>query len=81
MFLADIGVYFPDETQDMVMRARKAHCLFHGLVRWWRRAMSDPSRGAHLAFDSLADRQVGAAATHPALPAPFRGHLQDCSCS
>ena len=33
-------------------QARKAYCTFHGLLRWCRRAVSDPSKGAHLAFDS-----------------------------
>ena len=54
MFLADIGVQLPVEMRRKVMQARRAHCTFHGLIRWCRRAVSDPSRGAHRAFDSLA---------------------------
>ena len=59
MFLADIGVQLSKPTETAVTRARRAHCAFHGLVRWWRRALSDPSREAHLAFDSLAEDRSG----------------------
>ncbi len=57
MFLADIGMELFSE--DEVTQGRKAHCTFHGLVRWCRRAVSDPSRGALRAFDSLAEDMSG----------------------
>ena len=59
MFLADIGVRLSRKTSKEVTRARRAHCAFHGLVRWCRHALSDPSREAHLAFDSLAEDRSG----------------------
>ena len=59
MFLADIGAQLPEVTKQAVTRARRAHCAFHGLVRWWKQALTDPSRDAHLAFDSLADDRSG----------------------
>ncbi len=59
MFLADIGAELPERDMNMVASARKAHCTFHGLVRWCRRAVSDPSRGAHRAFDSMASKTSG----------------------
>ena len=40
MFLADIGTLLPEVTQNRVTQARKAHCAFHGLVRWWRKDLS-----------------------------------------
>ncbi len=59
MFLADIGMALPAMEKKLVASARKAHCTFHGLVRWCRRAVSDPSRGAHRAFDSMAPNTSG----------------------
>ncbi len=59
MFLTDIGIDLPQRQMNMVTSARKAHCTFHGLVRWCRRAVSDPSRGAHQAFDSIATNTSG----------------------
>ena len=58
MFLADIGVQL-EVTSKEVMHVRRAHCAFHGLVRWCRRDLSDPSREAPLAFDSLAEDRAG----------------------
>ena len=54
MFCSDLGIQLPAGLQRKVDRARNAHCTFHGLVRWCRRAISDPSQGAHRAFDYLA---------------------------
>ena len=61
IFLADIGYPLPEMTKREVTQARRAHCAFFGLVRWWGRvrALSDPSRDAHLAFDSLAKDRSG----------------------
>ncbi len=59
MFLADIGMQLPPETWQRVTDARRAHCTFHGLVRWCRRAISDPSRGSHRAFDFMAADGTG----------------------
>ncbi len=59
MFLCDIGAHLSDAKRQHVLQTRRACCLFLGLVRWCRRAVSDPSRRAHLAFDSLAKDRSG----------------------
>ncbi len=59
MFLSDIGVRLHKMDRHRVRQARTAWCLFHALVRWCRRAVSEPSRKAHLAFDSLAEDRSG----------------------
>ena len=59
MSLADIGVQLPPKHRQRVDQARRSHCTFYGLVRWYRRAISDASRGAHQAFDSLAADRSG----------------------
>ena len=59
MLLADIGMALSEVNLEKATRARRAHCTFHGLLRWFKRAVSDPSRGAHLAFDSLAEDRSG----------------------
>ncbi len=59
MFLADIGMQIPPETRQQVTDARRAHCTFHGLLRWCQRAISDPSRGCHRAFDYMAADGTG----------------------
>ncbi len=58
MFLSDIGILH-ESNMRKVRQARRACCMFHGLVRWCRRAVSDPSRKAHLAFDSLVKDRSG----------------------
>ncbi len=59
MFLMDIGMPLNEEQRQHVNQARRACCLFHGVIRWFRRALSDPSRKAHLAFDSMAKDRSG----------------------
>ncbi len=59
MFLLDIGMPLNEVLRQRVNQARRACCLFHGLIRWFRRAVSDPSRKAHLAFDSMAKDRSG----------------------
>ena len=59
MFLADIGMQLPPSGQDPVKQARKACCTFQGLIRWCRRAISDPSKGGHRAFDCRAEDSSG----------------------
>ncbi len=59
MFLADIGTELPEREKELVVQARKASCTFHGLVQWCRQAVSDPSRGAHRGFDSMAENTSG----------------------
>ena len=39
--------------------ARRTLCTFQGLLRWCRRAVSDPSKGIHRAFDSLSANASG----------------------
>ena len=46
MFLLNIGVQIPEEMKQEVVQAMRAHCTFHGLIRWCRKAVSDPSRAA-----------------------------------
>ncbi len=59
MFLADIGMKLPADRMQHVEEARRAHCTFYGLIRWCRKAISDPSRGSHRAFDSMAEDRTG----------------------
>ena len=59
MSLADIGVPLADRQMRQVRAARRAGCTLHGLVRWYRRKIFNPSRGAHQAFDSLAEDRSG----------------------
>ncbi|KAK9840305.1 hypothetical protein WJX74_007243 [Apatococcus lobatus] len=57
--LGDIKAPLPRNQQAELMALRKAHCTFHGLVRWCRAAVSDPSKGMHRAFDGLAANASG----------------------
>ena len=57
MFLGDKRCPLAPELQDRLIVARRAFCTFHGLLRWSRRAVWDPSRRAHRAFDPLASGQ------------------------
>ncbi len=59
MFLSDIKMPLHDRHRQHVNQARRACCMFHALIRWFRRAVSDPSRRAHLAFDSSAKDRSG----------------------
>ncbi len=59
MFLVDIGMHLPVEKLQLVEEARRAHCTFHGLIRWCRQAISDPSKGSHHAFDAMAEDGSG----------------------
>lgn len=59
MLVADIG--WPLRGQDLVRlrMARNSFCTFHGLLRWCKHAVSDPSRGACAAFDYLGANPSG----------------------
>ncbi len=59
MFLGDIGALLPNGLRARLQAARQTFCAFHGLLRWCRSAVSDPSRGAHRAFDYLSDDSSG----------------------
>ncbi|KAK9866851.1 hypothetical protein WJX84_008724 [Apatococcus fuscideae] len=59
MFLGDIGVQLPDWHREKLQTARRSFCAFLGLLRWCRSAVSDPSRGAHRAFDYLCQESSG----------------------
>ncbi len=59
MFCLDIGLPLHPLDRRRAQQARMACCLFHGLVRWCRQALSDPSRKAHLAFDGMANDRSG----------------------
>lgn len=54
MFLADIGFPLPAPLTRQLARTRKAFCTFHGLVRWTRAAVADPSKGIHRAFTRVS---------------------------
>ena len=59
LFLGDISAPLPADRHAELQKARRAFCTFHGLLRWCRSAMSDPSRGAHHAFDYLCNESAG----------------------
>ena len=54
MLLGELGAALPVRAEQLLIKARKRSCTFHGLLRWIRRAVSDLSRGAQSAFDHLA---------------------------
>ncbi|KAK9830769.1 hypothetical protein WJX74_006321 [Apatococcus lobatus] len=59
MLVGDMGSPLDERDQDRLALARRTFCLFHGLLRWCRKAVSDPSRGAQLAFDYLGSNTSG----------------------
>ena len=59
LFLGDIGAPIPEQQLTTLTQARKVFCTFHGLLRWFRRAVSEPIRGMDQAFDDLADDRAG----------------------
>ena len=59
LFLGDIHAPLPPPEQSQLMLARKTFCTFHGLLRWCRHAVSDPSRGMDRAFDALSTDTSG----------------------
>ena len=59
MFLGDIGAPLLRSEMSRLLVARKTFCMFHGLLRWCRRAVSDPSRGIHWAFDEQLPSVTG----------------------
>ncbi|KAK9830714.1 hypothetical protein WJX74_003977 [Apatococcus lobatus] len=59
LWWADNGFLLLPEHHKIVNRARRRYCTFHGLLRWFRRAVSNPTCGAHLAFDSFAPSNAG----------------------
>ena len=54
MYLADVGVPLKKKQMQQVKKARRAYCTIHGLVRWCRRAICQPSRGSWQGFDRMA---------------------------
>lgn len=54
MLLVELGAGLPKAAQAHVMLARQSFCTFHGLLRWIRCAVSDPSKNIHLAFNYLS---------------------------
>ena len=59
LFLGDIGAHLEDHERARLLSIRRSSCTFHGLLRWCCRAVSDPSRGAHRAFDYLSSDGSG----------------------
>ena len=45
--LGNKGAPLPAVQHHLLMQARRTFCTFHGLLRWCRRAVSDPSLGIH----------------------------------
>ena len=64
IFFSEIGMQLPENKFQQVKEARRSYCTFQGLVRWFRRSVSDFSQGAHMAFDSLAEDRSGQMLLH-----------------
>ena len=59
LFLGDIGADLPVTDCKRLTNARRTLRTFQGLLRWCRRAVSDPSKGMHRASDSLSANASG----------------------
>lgn len=59
MLVADMGWPLRGSGWEKLRMARKTFCTFHGLLRWCRRAVSDPSRGVSVAFNYLGPNASG----------------------
>lgn len=59
LFLGDIGVVLPAKEKARLTMIRRTSCTLHGLLRWCSRAVSDPSKNMHRAFDSLSTNASG----------------------
>ncbi|KAK9840324.1 hypothetical protein WJX74_007627 [Apatococcus lobatus] len=59
LLLGDIGAALTPEQQVQLLSARRTFCTFHGLLRWCRHAVWDPSKGMHRAFDILSTNASG----------------------
>ena len=53
MFLGDIGAPLTQKASQDLQQARRTLATFYGLLRWCRRAVSNPAKGIHRAFDPL----------------------------
>lgn len=59
MFLGDIGFPLCKELTWRLVIAQRTYCTFHGLVRWSRTAVADPSKGIHCAFNPSPSKADG----------------------
>lgn len=59
MYLGDIGHPLSVGQQGRLSKARRTFCTFHGLLRWCRRAVGDPSHGIRNAFNYSATHCSG----------------------
>lgn len=59
LFLGDISTPLSTKQQQQMVQIRKACCTFYGLLRWCRRAVSDPSKGINRAFIPLSTKASG----------------------
>lgn len=59
MFLADMGAPLPAAWAEKVLLARRTFCTFHGLLRWCRHAVCDPSQGLDQAFSRTPANNFG----------------------
>ena len=55
LFLGDAGCSLDKDSKTRADLARRTLCTFHGLLRWCRRVVSDPSKG----FDSTLNHTSG----------------------
>ena len=51
MLLGDMGIPLHEMQQEELVFARKKFATFHGLLRWCRKGVSNPSRGCNIAYD------------------------------
>ena len=53
MFLADARVPLPVSMRSSLNLARRTCCIFHGLLRWCRSTLRDPSRAGNQPFSRI----------------------------
>ena len=59
MLLSDMGNPIHPDLRPKVILAQRQCATLHGLLRWCRRAVSDPSRGLRLAFNFRSSSSSG----------------------
>ena len=58
LLLGDIGLALEQHLQVKLLMARKTFCTFHGMLRWCRRAISNPNSGLQHAFDFMSSEST-----------------------
>ena len=59
IFMGDIGWRLNPCQRQRLRLARNTLCTYHSLLRWCRRAVSDPGRRAHLTFNYTCPNSSG----------------------